>query len=79
MVWHPIQPICEACKCKSTVTCVSFRSDARVAVEGQCPQCSECMYIEASVATVIANCRRMENPQSPDFDLEHCHVVGKPV
>ena len=76
MVWHPVAPVCPDCDKQTETTCVSFRADGQVAVEGYCKSCDHHMYIEFSAQGVFENCARMDNPNNPEFSLEHFHPKG---
>lgn len=78
MIWHPVTPICQACGVHCEPTCISFRADGMVAVEGKCSKCHLYMYIEFTADEVIRNCRNMDNPNLPDFDLRNFQARGKP-
>lgn len=78
MVWHPVAPVCPDCGVHTEPTCVSFRADGMVAVEGKCPKCNQHMYIHFEAREVIRHCQTMDNPNTPDFDLASYNPRGKP-
>ena len=78
MTYHPLVTKCPRCQLCVDTNEVSFRLDRMIMIEGTCPQCKALVYQEFTLGEVMDTIVRLENPHSPEFDLAHYEVKGRP-